>query len=539
MILTWRAWLLVIALLASSVFAVARAQETLTLVPYTSEGYGYASVVPEGWTDVGNGIFARQREAADTTLIAQQSVPLPADKLLVSLLPQLGLTEPPASVGEHQGGSLTWTLYRVDVSFGSGSVAVDLALADSGSVTYLVLVQTSPEEYAALHDALFLPALDAFAPLSTPEEPVPYDVEDVRVANGDVTLAGTLTLPATPGPHPAVVLVSGSGPQDRDETLGGGIAIKPFRLLADALTRAGVAVLRYDDRGVGESTGDFASATIPDFASDAEAAIHYLAGREEIDPARIGLLGHSEGGLVAAMLGARNQDLAFIISLAGPGVNGRDVLVLQNQRILEAEGATDEQIAAQRAFIEKAITLLDDPEALEALVYQHTLEQARSLPEAQRKALGDLERYARQVTDQAMTQFGAAWFMSFVTYDPAEDWARTTVPVLALFGGKDTQVDAEQNAPAMLAALLKGGNHDVEVVVLPDANHLFQRATTGGPSEYATLPAAFTPDLLPAIISWLDRHVTAPVLPPATPVAGTPVAATPVAAMPVVATPVG
>jgi pimeloyl-ACP methyl ester carboxylesterase len=538
MISIWRGWLLAIALLASSITVLAQAQESLTLIPSTSEGYGYASVVPEGWTDVGNGIFARQRDAADTTLIAQQSAPLPADALLTSLLPQLGLSEPPASVGEHQGGSLTWTLYRVDVPFGSGSIAVDLALAEQTGVTYLVLVQTSPEEEATLQDALFLPALDAFAPLAASEEPVPYLVEDVHFVNGDVTLAGTLTLPTTPGPHPAVVLVTGSGPQDRDETLGGGIAIKPFRLLADALTRAGVAVLRYDDRGVGQSTGDYASATISDFASDAEAAIHYLGGRDEIDPARIGLLGHSEGGLVAAMLGARHEGLAFIISLAGPGVSGRDVLRLQNRRVMEAEGASQEQIDAQLAFIDQLMTRVDDPKAMEELIYQTTLDQAKLLPPEERAKLGDLEQYARSVARLAAEQTSSAWFASFLNYDPGPDWARTTVPVLGVFGGKDTQVDAAQNAPAMLAALLNGGNHDVEVVVLPEANHLFQRAMTGGPSEYTTLPAEFTPDLLPAIISWLDRHVTAPVLPPATPVAGTPSAATPVAAMPIMATPV-
>jgi len=520
--MTWMIRLaFVLSLLAPS--AGALAQERITLLPHESEGYGITSVLPDGWTDAGQGIFTRQRSDDDPTVIAQQSAPFAAEDVLASLLPQLSLTEAPESVGTRQEGALLWTLYQVDVSIGTIVLAVDLALAEQDATTYIVLLQTTPDEYDELHGTVFLPVLDAFAPLVVEQETVPYDVEAVTFANGDVTLAGTLTLPPTEGPHPAIVLVSGSGPQDRDETLGGGIAIRPFRLLADALTRAGVAVLRYDDRGVGDSTGTFATATTQDFASDADTAIRYLLIREEIDAGQIGVLGHSEGGLVAAILGARNPDLDFIISLAGPGVNGRDVLLLQNERILEAEDATPEQIAAQRAFIEEAITLLDDPAALEALVFRHTLEQAEALPEAERAGLGDLEQYARVVAEQALSQFGAAWFASFLAYDPAADWAQTTVPVLAIFGGKDVQVDAEQNAPAMERALAEAGNDDVEIIVLPNANHLFQEADTGGLTEYTTLPAAFTPDLVPTIVGWLQGQGFIAGSPAATPVSATPI----------------
>jgi uncharacterized protein len=501
--------LLIVAALLSS--ANALAQERSPLLPHTSEGYGYESVVPEGWTDVGQGIFARQRDAKDPTLLAQQSAPVSADEVLASLLPQLGLTAAPKSVGTHQGDTLEWTLYQVDVALGEGEVAVDLALSDEDSTTYIVLLQSAPDEHDALRESIFLPTLNAFAPLVETVEVVPYRVEAVTFGNGDMTLAGTLTLPPTRGPHPAVVLVSGSGPQDRDEALGGGIAIKPFRLLADALTREGVAVLRYDDRGVGASTGTFSTAVVSDFASDAEAAISYLLTREEIDPRHIGVLGHSEGGLVAAMLGAHNDDLDFIISLAGPGVNGRDLLLLQNQRILEAEGATEEQIDAQLAFVEELTTVLDDPTAVEALIYARMLEQAEALPDAQRAAIGDLEEYAHRMAEQAMSEFGTNWFASFLAYDPAPDWAQTTVPVLAIFGGKDVQVDAEQNAPALEDALERAGNDDVEIAVLPNANHLFQEAETGSPSEYARLPAEFTPDLVPTIVTWLQTHLEIPI----------------------------
>jgi pimeloyl-ACP methyl ester carboxylesterase len=490
--------LLLLTLIFPSVSA--RGQERIALVPHSDEAYGIESVVPEGWTAVGMGIHARQSDETDTTLIAQQSAPLPAEELLTSLLPQLGLTEAPESVGAHDGVALSWTLYEAETA----GIAVDLALAEEGNTTYLVVLQSSPDEQEELYASVFLPALDAFAPLEIVEEPVPYEVEEVTFENGDVTLAGTLTLPPTEGRHPAIVLVSGSGPQDRDESLGAGIAIRPFRLLADALTREGVAVLRYDDRGVGASTGTFSTATVSDFAADAEAALAFLSARDDADPDRLGLLGHSEGGLVAAMLGARNDDLDFIIALAGPGVSGREVLALQNRRILEAEGASEEDIERQQAFMEEALGLLDDPEALEELTYERALEQLQLLPDDQRARIPDLEAYARQVARQTAEQYSAEWFESFLNSDPAPDWAQTTVPVLAIFGGKDVQVDAEQNAPALETALEQAGNENFEIVVLPDANHLFQVAETGSPTEYATLPAEFTPELIPTIVEWLE-----------------------------------
>jgi len=481
----------------------------IVLVPHTDETFGIESLVPDGWTDRGSGLFARANDPDDVALVAQQAAPLNTETLLNALLPQLALTEAPEPVGAYTG-LLDWTLYQVDVDTAATTIKVDLALAESNNQTYLLLLQARSDEYEDLHTSVFLPTLDAYGPLTVEatEEAVPYTIEALTFTNGDITLAGTLTLPPTAGPHPAIVLVSGSGPQDRDESLGAGIAIKPFRLLADALTRAGVAILRYDDRGVGGSSGNFTTAITADFASDADAALAYLAGRDDINADELGLLGHSEGGLVAAMLGARSEDLDFIISLAGPGVNGMDVLRLQNQRALAAEGATQEQIDAQVAFVEELATVLDDPEALEALAYEHTLAQTETFTEEELASIGDPEEFARLTAAQVAQQYSAGWFGSFLSYDPAPDWAQTTIPVLAFFGSKDVQVDAEQNAPALEAALEQAGNPDYEVVVLPDANHLFQQANTGGPSEYATLPAEFTPDLIPTILEWLENHVT-------------------------------
>lgn len=505
-------WLLLAALISVAIFSPLAAQDTgVTFMPHTSETFGIETVIPEGWADLGQGIFARQRDgdAGDPTIIAQQAAPMAADALLTAILPQLGLTEAPESIGTYQGETLEWTLYSMEVAAPGGDLAVDLALAHQSGTTYLVLLQTSPEEFDALHETIFLPTLDAFAPLVESVEDLPYLVEDVMFENGDVTLAGTLTLPDTAGLHPAVVLVTGSGPQDRDESLAPVASIKPFRLIADALTREGVAVLRYDDRGVGESTGDFGEATTADFASDAAAAIDYLLTRDDIDPDQIGVLGHSEGGTVSAMLGATNLEIDFIVSMAGTAVDGRDILRVQNRRLMEAEGATQEQIDAQVAFVEEIFEVIDsqDTEALETLIYEQALEQAEALSAEESAALGDLETYARTTAEQTAQTYGGVWFPSFLNYNPGIDWAQTTVPVLAVFGGKDVQVDAEQNAPALEAALAEAGNEDYEIVIFPNANHLFQEAETGALSEYGSLPNEFTPDFLPTIIDWLLDHV--------------------------------
>jgi pimeloyl-ACP methyl ester carboxylesterase len=502
--------LALVALPVAAQDATAEAEsDVITLVPHTDEAFGIEAVVPDGWTALGNGLFGRQTVPTDPVLVALQAAPLNAESLLNALLPQLALTEAPESVGIYDG-LLPWTLYQVDVEAGGTTIRVDLALAESGGKTYLMLLQAPPEDYDVLHTSVFMATLDNYAPLAVDEtaEELPYNVEDVTFENGDITLAGTLTTPEGEGPFAVVVLVSGSGPQDRDESLGPMIPMKPFALLADGLTRAGIAVLRYDDRGVGESGGNFATASTFDFATDAESAINYLLTRDDINPDEIGLIGHSEGGLVAAMLGARNEDLDFIISLAGPGVPGTEVLLLQNEKIILAEGGTQADVDAQIAFLNEMFAVLDDPAAIEQLTYERALAELETLSEEQRAQFGDAEQYARMVAQQSAQQYGQGWFESFLTYNPAPDWAQTTVPVLAIFGGMDVQVDAEQNAPAVEAALTEAGNEDFEIVTLPDANHLFQPTETGAISEYETLPNAFTPDLIPTIVNWLETHVT-------------------------------
>lgn len=344
--------------------------------------------------------------------------------------------------------------------------------------------------------ALAAPAGAQGAPYSEIEVTIPVPAGHI--------LAGTLTFPSSPGPHPAVVLISGSGAQDRDEAIPMVQGYRPFRVIADHLARNGIAVLRYDDRGTGKSTGDHDPATSADFAEDAEAAWRVLRGRRDIHAAKIGLLGHSEGGLIAAMIAARNRQVAFVVSMAGPGVIGYDLLIRQNERALRAMGLTEPEIAQQIAQLRPVLDLIraGQWDRLRALMVDLIGRQLAALPPEQRASLPPLER----IVDARMVLY-RGWMRFFLTYDPARDWARVRAPVLALFGVLDVQVDLWQNRGGMLRALERGGNGDVTVVVFPRANHLYQQATTGSLTEYAALPPEFVPGFLETITTWIRRRI--------------------------------
>ena len=342
----------------------------------------------------------------------------------------------------------------------------------------------------------------------TPLPPFPYAIEEVSFVNSaeGLTLAGTLTLPKTGSSFGAAILISGSGPQDRDESL---LEHKPFWIIADHLTRNGIAVLRFDDRGTAGSTGNFAQATSENFANDVEAALEFLRKDQRIDPRRIGLIGHSEGGLVAPLVAARRKDVAFIVLLAGPGVNGREILLSQGQLILKAEGVTDEaalkaQRETQLAIMEAVISAPQDA-AHEAMV-EAAFEKLKSVlpPETTQQA------NLKQALGAGISQFKTPWFRFFLTHEPGPVLEQVTCPVFAINGEKDVQVDPQLNLPAIRAALEKGGNSHFEILELPGLNHLFQTCKTGGVSEYQAIEETISPLALERMTTWILTHLSQP-----------------------------
>jgi len=322
-----------------------------------------------------------------------------------------------------------------------------------------------------------------------PVKPYPYRAEDLAYANprAGIQLAATLTLPPGPGPFRAAILITGSGQQDRDETI---LGHKPFLVLADYLTRHGIAVLRSDDRGAGGSGGDFAAATTADFATDTEAALAYLKTRPEVDSRKIGLVGHSEGGIIAPMVAARHGDVAFIVMMAGPGVPGDQIVTAQVVAGAEAAGMAHEA-AAQAGMQQRRILDLVEQEKDQAVLRQK-LSAELALPPAQ--------------IDPVFRQLTSPWYRYFLTYDPAPALRHVTCPVLAINGGKDTQVPPKLNLPAIRKALEDGGNRHFEVDEIPGLNHLLQHAKTGAVAEYAQIEETMAPEALDKMASWILRQ---------------------------------
>ena len=335
--------------------------------------------------------------------------------------------------------------------------------------------------------------------------------EEVTFNNGDIKLAGTLTLPSSGGSHAAVVLFSGSGPQDRDGATKTIPGYRPFAVIAEHLAHNGVAVLRYDDRGVGESSGEYIKATEPDFISDAETALRYLAGRKEIESKQVGVLGHSEGSLIAAKVAANNPQAAFVISLAGGAVDGYTLLLRQAERQGQAEGMSKERVAEavqeQRRIFD--LVLAKKWGELTEVVSAITLKRLEALPKEKTAAIGDLNSFAKKRASRSVSVFQHPRYQFLLRHDFGEDWAKVTVPVLALFGELDVQCDAAQNMAALKQVLARAGHEDVTVVVVPAANHLFIKARTGSMGEYAALPKDFVPGFLESISSWLRDKVDA------------------------------
>ncbi len=341
-----------------------------------------------------------------------------------------------------------------------------------------------------------------------PQEPRPpfsYAVRDVAYPGGapGVTISGTLTMPQGKGPFPAVLLISGSGPNNRDEQV---LGHKPFLLLADTLTRRGIAVLRYDKRGVGKSTGSYAKATSADFAQDAAAGVAYLRTQSAINQKSIGLLGHSEGGLIAPMVAAAHPtQIAFVVLLAAPGMTGEKILLAQSDLIARADGASAQELA-QNDALQRRLFAIVSRQPNQVLAQQQAqaaiLKTFSGMSPADKAQIPDPKAYAKA----QVAELNSPWMRYFLAFDPRADLQKTRCPVLAIDGSKDLQVPPAEDLSRIANALHAGGNSQVTIKEFPNLNHLFQTCKTGSPTEYAQIEETMAPVALATIADWIVAH---------------------------------
>ena len=344
--------------------------------------------------------------------------------------------------------------------------------------------------------------------LKRPQEPVkpyPYYSEEVTFQNtkADITLAGTLTLPAKTGNYPVVVLITGSGPQNRDEELMGH---KPFLVLSDYLTRHGIGVLRYDDRGINASKGDFGKATSFDFATDVESAVNYLRTRNDIDKKHIGLIGHSEGGIIAPMVAVQDKRISFIVLMAGTGISGGDILLLQQGLIGRASGMKEEELKTTNELnthIYKLMNEIQNTDTLKLKITDYLMAKSNELPDLNIPQGSTVNDYIDIVIKQTLSP----WMLAFIRYNPAAMLEKVKCPVLAINGDKDMQVPSKVNIPAIENALKKGGNKLSTCQELPGLNHLFQECKTGLPKEYVEIEQTIAPIALETMTNWILKTI--------------------------------
>jgi len=337
-----------------------------------------------------------------------------------------------------------------------------------------------------------------------PTKPYSYYSEDVTFENtkANISLSGTLTLPKKDGNFPVVILITGSGPQNRDEEL---LGHKPFLVISDYLTKNGIAVLRYDDRGVGQSKGDFKTATSADFATDVESAITFLKTRKEINKKKIGLVGHSEGGLIAPMVASKSKDVSFIVLLAGTGIQGDKLLLLQQELIAKANGVSEtdikKSIETNSKLFEMVVKSNDNMKLKTYLTnsINETLKNDTSaeIPNGMTKD---------EFVSMQVNQISSPWMQYFMKFNPATTLEKVKCPVLAVNGEKDLQVPPKENLTAIKNALTKGGNKNVTTKEFLNLNHLFQECKTGAPGEYSTIEQTFSPTALEEIANWIKQQ---------------------------------
>ncbi len=338
-----------------------------------------------------------------------------------------------------------------------------------------------------------------------PKEPFPYKVEDVKFENkkDNITLAGTLTMPNNGENFSAVVMITGSGGQNRNEELMGH---KPFLVIADYLTRNGFAVLRFDDRGIAESTGSQSLATTEDFVTDALSAVEYLKTRNEINHSKIGLIGHSEGGMIAPMAAVKSIDVAFIVMMAGIGIPGDSILYLQGELIQRAEGTSEEEIMKSTKIQREVFQMIkefNDDETLKSKLEEKFWKEYPLMSEEEKKQLGDPKVYL----NMQMKTLTSPWFKYFVKFDPVPTLEKVKCPVLAINGEKDLQVPPKENLSAIEEAFKRGVNKNYEIKMLPGLNHLFQTSNTGAISEYGKIEETIAPLALETMLTWLNKVI--------------------------------
>lgn len=335
-----------------------------------------------------------------------------------------------------------------------------------------------------------------------PQKPYSYYTEDVIFENksANINLAGTLSLPTKEGVFPAVILITGSGAQNRDEEL---LGHKPFLVLADYLTKNGIAVLRFDDRGTAMSKGDFKTATTLDFATDVDAALQFLQTRKEIDKKKIGLIGHSEGGMIAPIVASKSKNVSFIILLAGTGIPGDELLLLQQELIGRASGISEKDLNKSKiANIEvfEMVKKAANSEQLKKEVTDFIIKSIKTDSDTKiPDGISESDFIAMQVNELT-----SPWMQFFIKYNPALTLGKVKCSVLALNGDKDLQVPSKVNLEAINKALTKAGNKKITTKELPNLNHLFQECKTGAPQEYSEIEQTFSPLALNEILNWIQ-----------------------------------
>lgn len=504
---------LALALVAALALGSAVAQER-----YEDPQGRFVAPIPSGWTATATPDVLTLRHTEPDGVLhllapmgAEMDVVAAALAILVDPALDAAFAAAPLQAGAVPLPSGTWT-QRI---YQHGEDLLAAISHERGGFTVLVLAQASQAAFmqavnAAANQVLL--GLEVLIEEITAEDPadLPYDVVETSFASAGATLAGTLTVPRGDGPHPGVVLVSGSGAQDRDGMNPSMPGYRPLRWLADHLTRHGVAVLRFDERGIAGSTGDHEAATTADLADDVAAGLRHLARVDAVDAGRVGLLGHSEGSVIVGRVAALfAEEVAFVIAMAGPGLPYAEVVVTQVERIAAASGASAEEVAEAVAQQREVVALAQAEAwaALEARLIEIATAQIAALPAEQRAQIPDPEALIAQQAAANVAAFQSPWLrFFFFSYDPRDDLRRITVPVLVLFGELDVQVDVAQNRGPFEAALAEAGNDDVTVVVVPQANHLFQQAVTGNVDEYLMLENAFIPGFLDTISEWVSER---------------------------------